>query len=408
VPTDLDCFFGRGMTASVPSGLKMHHPLRVLLAPDKFKGTLTAAEVADALRAGIAARSPRSQISIIPVADGGDGSLDVALSRQFQRREVPTAGPLGDGRWGAIAVRDESAVIELACLCGLQALAGAKPEPLKATSLGLGLAMRAALDAGFRHLIIGLGGSASTDGGLGLLSALGAQLRDEESEALDPLATNLQQASRVDLDRLDPRLASTRIEMAVDVAAPLLGPQGTAAVFAPQKGATPENVAVLEASLTHWRDLLIAAAPHADAEAPGAGAAGGVGFAGTAFGARLVSGADLFLDLAEFDAAATASDLVITGEGRLDKQTLMGKAPAAIAARCTRIGVPLVAVVGSMSRNLDPGQLQVAGFDQVHTLVEVTPDAATDADASRAALMSIAALVVSNHLAQITHKAANP
>ena len=374
--------------------------LNVLIVPDKFKGTLTATEVAEALRAGIAARNPRSQISIIPVADGGDGSLDVALSRQFQRREVPTAGPLGDGRWGTIAVRDESAVIELARLCGLQALAGAKPEPLQASSLGLGLAMRAALDAGFRHLIIGLGGSASTDGGLGLLCALGAQLRDETGEALDPLVTNLQHASRVDLDRLDPRLASTRIEMAVDVAAPLLGPQGAAAVFAPQKGATPETVAVLEASLTHWRDLLIAAAPQADAEAPGAGAAGGVGFAGTAFGARLVSGADLFLDLAEFDASATASDLVITGEGRLDKQTLMGKAPAAIAARCTRIGVPLVAVVGSMSRNLEAEQLQVAGFDQVHTLVEVAPDAGTDADASRAALMSIAALVVSNHLDQ--------
>lgn len=376
----------------------MPQQLHVLLAPDKFKGTLTAAEVAEALRAGISERSPGSQISTIPVADGGDGSLDVALSRQFRQCEVATAGPLGDRRRGTIAVRDESAVVELARLCGLQALSGTKPDPLHSTSLGLGLAMRAALDAGCRHLVIGLGGSASTDGGLGLLSALGAQLLDEAGEPLDPLPTNLLGAARVDLDRLDPRLRTTRIEMAVDVRTRLLGTEGAAAVFGPQKGAGPETVAFLEASLAHWRDLLSAAAPQADAEAPGAGAAGGIGFAGTALGAQLVSGADLFLDLAEFDVAAAKADFVITGEGRLDKQTLLGKAPAAIAARCARIGVPLVAVVGSMSRDLDRAELRSAGFDEVRTLVEVAPGAATDANASRAALRSIAALVVSNHL----------
>jgi len=366
---------------------------RILLAPDKFKGTLTAGEVADCLSDGIHGVLPAASTRALPVADGGDGTLDVALAAQHTSVQVVAAGSLGEPTRVGIATRGSAAVIELASICGLQALPDGQRQPERCTTLGLGLAMRAALEMGFRRLAVGLGGSASTDGGAGMLVGLGARLVDGTGREVPPMPQHLMDVARLDASTLLPAVAEADLTFAVDVDAPLLGPHGAAHVFGPQKGADPATVQRLEQAMTHWAKLVQDAVPAADPQVPGAGAAGGTGFAGLALGGQLRSGSDLCLDLAGFDEAVEEVDLVITGEGRLDVQTLLGKAPLKVATRAKAAGVPTIAVVGSRSPHLSDRVLAEHGFGRVYALLDEAPRADRDLALSRRALRNIGARI---------------
>ena len=325
---------------------------RVLLAPDKFKGTLTAAEVAGHLAAGLRARRPELAIGTAPVADGGDGLLDACLTAGFTAVPVDAVNALGEPVRTAYARRGTDAVVELAAVCGLAQL-GAARAPMTATSLGVGQVLAAALDAGCTRIVLGIGGSASTDGGVGLVQALGAVLVD---------------ATTLDLTGLYPGLRTAHIEVACDVDNPLTGPRGAAAVYGPQKGADPDQVRLLDATLTGWADVVAAATGADHRDDPGAGAAGGVGFAAVAvLGGRLRPGVELVLEMTGFADQLAGVDLVVTGEGSLDEQTLNGKAPAGVAAAARKAGVPVVGVAGRCL--LDEVALRTAGFDEVYTLL---------------------------------------
>jgi glycerate kinase len=354
---------------------------RVLLAPDKFKGTLSGAEVAASLAEGIRSRRPTAHVVAVPVADGGDGSLAAFEAVGFERIALNATGATGQTVPTWYVRRGEDAVVELAEVAGLARM-GSPPAPLApltATSRGLGELIAHALDAGCTRVLVGIGGSASTDGGLGLVQALGARVRDASGAEVGPGGAGAATAVTLDLTGLHPGLAAARIEVACDVDNPLTGPEGAAAVYGPQKGAHPDQVLQLDAALAHWADVVAAATGHDRRAAPGAGAAGGVGFAAVAIlGATLLPGAQLMLDQLGFHDALAVADLVVTGEGSLDDQTLRGKAPAAVAAAGRAAGVPVIAVAGRCL--LDTARLQAAGFDGVYTLLDEadTPQQAFD------------------------------
>ena len=355
---------------------------RVLLAPDKFKGSLPAHGVARALAHGIRRVHPGAVIDCLPVADGGDGTLDAAVASGFDRVGVVVSGPTGEPVATSYARRGTTAVLEMADACGLGRLPGGVLAPMTSSSRGLGDVLVAALDGGCRDLVVGIGGSASTDGGTGMLAALGAR----------------RGPGGLDLRDLHPAVAEARIVVACDVDNPLTGPDGAAAVYAPQKGATPDQVAVLDASLVRWAEEVDAATGLDRRAAPGAGAAGGVGFALVAvLGAELRPGIDLMLDLLGFDDRVRGIDLVVTGEGSLDDQSLRGKAPVGVATAAGRAGAEVVAVCG---RNLlTDGQLAGAGISRAYALTEVEPDVETCLRDPARLLSELGELIGRNHLA---------
>ncbi|UQS25329.1 glycerate kinase [Amycolatopsis thermalba] len=337
----------------------------VLVAPDKFKGSLTAAEVAAAVADGLGGGA-----RTVPLADGGEGTVEAAVSAGFRRVPVTVHGPAGQPVTAAFAVRDGTAVVELAEASGLQRLPG-PPAPLTASSFGTGELIAAAVSAGCRRIVLGVGGSACTDGGAGLLSALGAKLLDRDGGELAPGGAALRDLDRVELTGLHPALAGVEFELAGDVDNPLLGPTGAAAVYGPQKGASPADVAVLEAGLRRWSEVV---GPRC-AGAPGAGAAGGVGYAALAvLGARRRPGVRALMDLVGFDDALRGARLVVTGEGSLDEQTLHGKTPAGVAGAGRAAGIPVVAVAGRCL--LDGEQLAAAGIRAAYALTDLEPDPA--------------------------------
>ena len=320
--------------------------------------------MAAAIAAGLRAGRPGAEVITIPVADGGEGTVDAAVAAGFERVPVTAAGPAGDPVRAGYARRGEVAVVELACVCGLARLPGGRPAPLTASSFGAGEVLRAALEAGARRIVLGVGGSAGTDGGAGLLQALGARVLDASGEPVRPGGAGLRDVAALDLAGLHPALhpasRSAELILAADVDNPLTGPDGAAEVYGPQKGAGPAEVAVLAAGLRRWAAVMAAAAGADWSRAPGAGAAGGVGFAALAvLGATRRPGIELVLDLAGFEAALDGADLVITGEGSLDAQSLAGKTPVGVARAAARRGVPVVAVAGRSS--LTAAELAAAG-----------------------------------------------
>jgi glycerate kinase len=351
--------------------------MRIVIAPDKFKGSLSATQVAAAIAAGLRASCPTAELVTVPVADGGDGTVDAAVAAGFERMPVTVAGPTGEPVHTSYARRGETAVVELACACGLMLLPGGRREPLTASSFGAGQVLAVALEAGARRIIFGVGGSASTDGGAGLLQALGARVLGSRGE---PLGRGLgggalRDVSSLDLRGLHPALRSCSVILATDVANPLTGPGGAAEVYGPQKGASPAQVNELASGLRRWA-AVVAEAVGADwSQAPGTGAAGGVGFAALAvLGAEPLPGIGLVLDLADFDSALAGAALVITGEGSLDEQSLSGKAPVGVARAAARHGIPVVAVVGRST--LTGAQLAAAGISAVYPLSDLEPDPA--------------------------------
>lgn len=342
---------------------------RVLLAPDKFKGTLTAAEVAGHLSTGLRSVLPEIEVVVVPVADGGDGTLAAAVAAGFTRVPVRATGPTGMPCESAYGVRGTEAVVELAEVSGLAQLPGRRAAPLPATSRGTGELIAAALDGGARRIVVGIGGSACTDGGAGLLQALGATIHGAGGSEVRPGGVGLLDARRLDLGGLHPGLAAAELVVACDVDNPLTGSRGAAAVYGPQKGAGPEDVELLDSALTHWADLVAEATGRDERWTPGAGAAGGVGFGLLAvLGATTRPGAELVFELTGLPDAVAGADLVVTGEGSLDAQTLHGKAPAAVAALARDKGVRAVAVAGQVT--LTPVELAAAGLHAAYALVD--------------------------------------
>jgi glycerate kinase len=348
---------------------------RVLVAPDSFKGSLTQAEVAAAIAAGVIRALPGASVTELPLSDGGEGWLDTLVGADPGGRVVSAAvtGPLGEaieGRFGLVE-DGRTAVVEVATASGLHLVDPSPATFRDATSRGSGELIRAALDAGATRVLVGLGGSATTDGGAGLGVALGARLLDAAGEPVGPGGATLAALASADLSGVDSRLApagvdgsraaagdhgargeaarSVEVLAATDVDNPLLGPTGAAAIYGPQKGAWPADVGPVDAALANFADHVEAALGRDLRSVPGAGAAGGLGFGLLAFcGASIVRGIELALDLVGFDAALAAADLVITGEGRIDPQTLHGKVVAGVAGRARAAGVPAYAIGGAV------------------------------------------------------------
>jgi glycerate kinase len=327
--------------------------VRVVVASDKFKGSLTSAEVATAVGAGVRRVCPDATVVSVPVADGGDGTLSAAVAAGYTHVPIVASGPTGEPVRSGYARLGDTAVVELADVSGLVRLPDGAPAPLTATSYGTGELIAAALAAGCTRIILGIGGSASTDGGRGLVDALtGSQSAD-----------------------LGARLRRVEVVVACDVDNPLTGPRGAAAVYGPQKGASPGQVVELDERLTRWADLVAEQTGEDLRDVPGAGAAGGVGFAALALlGAELRPGIELVLEMVGFREQLLDADLVITGEGALDEQTLHGKAVAGVAAAAARPStpVPVVAVCGV--NRLKPEQLQAIGVSAAYALTDLEPD----------------------------------
>ncbi len=350
---------------------------RVLIAPDSFKGSLTQAEVAAAIAAGVTQALPGARVTELPLSDGGEGWLDTLVGADPSGRveSASVTGPLGEGVEGRFGLVEggRTAVVEVATASGLHLVTPTPTTFRTASSRGSGELIRAAMDAGATRILVGLGGSATTDGGAGLAAALGARLLDASGNEVTPGGAALAALATVDLTALDPRLDATaapghdpavdsdpppgasasrrQVEVlaATDVDNPLLGPAGAAAVYGPQKGAWPGDVGPVDAALANYADLVEAALGRGLRSVPGAGAAGGLGFGLLAFcGARIAPGIELALDLVGFDAALAGADLVITGEGRIDLQTLHGKVVAGVAGRARVAGVPVYAIGGAV------------------------------------------------------------
>lgn len=320
----------------------MPHPLTVLIAPDSFKGSLTSVEVARGLADGWSRARPDDTVLLSPLADGGEGTLvAIEAAGGWEWRTSQATDPIGrplEARWLQSADR-ERAIVELAEASGLSRLMSEERDPLGATTRGTGEVLRAAVDAGVRSITLGIGGSATNDGGAGILEALGVRFGE---------------GGKADLAGLDSRLGDVQLRIACDVSNPLLGERGAAATYGPQKGATPEQVAELDRRLASYADGLDAACGRQERDTPGAGAAGGTGFGLLSLRDRfrsleLVPGIDVVMAAADFDGKLARADLVITGEGRIDEQTAYGKTALGVAKRAAEAGVACVAVGGGVT-----------------------------------------------------------
>ena len=361
----------------------------VLIAPDKFKGTLSAKEVAEALGVGF---SVRANVIEIPLADGGDGSIDAIVAAGFELHELSPSIPSATLRPATIASKGDVFFIEAAEFCGLRYVTGAL-DPLGANTIGIGYAVRAAMDLGARTIVLGVGGTSSTDGGIGFLTGLGAKFFTETGEAIPLGGGGLFILAKADFSGLDPRLADTEIVLASDVDSPLLGPTGAAKLFSPQKGADPLQVEVLELGLCRLVKVLKSGSKmwadrsRSAFETPGAGAGGGLGFAALLIGATRVPGADYILDLLDIDEVLSRCDLVITGEGALDQQSLAGKLPVALATRAQALNIPVFAAVGTC--RLSREEYVSAGISKVFALDQLDSQCATDSELSLRLLTQI-------------------
>ncbi len=330
----------------------MDSDMKVVISPQTFKGSISALEAARAMRTGILRASPDAETVIVPVADGGDGTLETLVEGSGgEIRTASVTGPLGESRmaeWGAMG-DGQTAVIEMARTSGLALVALDLRDPLHATTYGLGEAIASALDDGFRRFVVGIGGSATNDAGAGMAQALGVRLLDENGDDLPHGGAALTNLSRIDISGLDTRIAESSFLVACDVSNPLTGPEGASAIYGPQKGATPEMVDYLDSALRRFaeaarRDLGV------DVEnLRGAGAAGGLGGGLVAFlNADLRAGVEIVMETVGLDGKLEGADLVVTGEGALDYQTVYNKAPIGVAQRAARLGIPVIAIAGTL------------------------------------------------------------
>ena len=326
--------------------------IKVIIAPQEFKGALSALAAAEAIERGVKAASPEAETVLVPVADGGDGTLDALVDGSGGEvfRSVVT-GPLGqplEARWGVMG-DGQTAVIEMALASGLALVPPQRRNPGITTTRGTGEIIVEALARGFSRIVVGLGGSATNDGGAGMASALGVSFLDAEDHTLPDGGAALARLAKVDISKLNPKLAHTSVTGATDVTNPLCGPTGATAIYGPQKGASPEMLEELEAALINYNRVLRQDLGTDVGERPGAGAAGGLGAGLMAFaGAELQSGIDMVCDVVNFDAHLQGAGLVITGEGRADRSTIFNKAPVGVARRALAHGVPTLLLAGGL------------------------------------------------------------
>ncbi|MBD9416457.1 glycerate kinase [Pseudomonas sp. PDM16] len=344
--------------------------MKVVIAPDSFKESLSAPEVASAIARGWLQVFPEAEVLQRPMADGGEGTVDAVLAATGgERRECRVSGPLGKpviAHWGWLG-EERCAVLEMAAASGLHLVPREQRDASLTSSFGTGELIRAALDAGARRIILGLGGSATNDGGAGLLQALGVRFLDACDNPLTPGGAALADLVHIDLSAMDPRLDDVEMLIAADVDNPLCGPRGASWVFGPQKGAHADQVETLDAALAHFAEVASAVLGEDHSRFPGAGAAGGLGFAARAFlGARFRPGIELVAELSGLADALKGADVLITGEGRLDSQSLHGKTPVGVARLAQAAGVPVLALAGSLGEGYQA--LYGAGIDAAFAL----------------------------------------
>lgn len=341
--------------------------MHILIAPQAFKGTLSAFEAAEAMQKGVLSFLPQAATTLIPVADGGDGTLDVVLKKNNGTISyTQVTGPTGRMLlvpWGLLNDTDQ-VMIEMAQVCGLAKLKEAERNPAFTSTYGLGELISKLLEKGHRRFLIGIGGSCTNDGGAGMAQALGACFLDRDGKELPLGGMALAQLSKIDLDHLNPLLQEAQFTVACDVLNPLLGPKGCSLVYSPQKGATAEMAAALEAAMRRYAEILKRDGAAGFETVPGAGAGGGAGVGLMVFcRAQLVPGIDLILEVLHFDHYLGQADLVITGEGRMDAQTQDNKAPLGVARAAKRFGLPVLAVVGSVGPGYE--NLLTQGIDAI-------------------------------------------
>lgn len=345
--------------------------MKIVIAPDSYKESLSALEVATAIENGFRDIFPTAEYVKLPVADGGEGTVEAMVAATGGRIvPIDVTGPLGervDGFYG-LSGDEQSAFIEMAAASGLERVAPSKRNPLITTSWGTGELIRHALDAGVKHIIIGIGGSATNDGGAGMVQALGAKLLDAHGQPVGQGGGELANLARIDVSELDRRLADCRIEVACDVTNPLTGEEGASAIFGPQKGATPEMIVTLDNALEHYAQVIARDLDIDVLHLAGGGAAGGMGAALYAFcGAQLRQGIEIVTDALHLDEQVADADLVITGEGRIDSQTIHGKVPVGVARVAKRYNKPVIGIAGSLTA--DVGVVHDHGIDAVFSVI---------------------------------------
>ncbi len=345
--------------------------MKIVIAPDSYKESLSALDVATAIEQGFREIFPQAEYIKLPVADGGEGTVEAMVAAtQGRIVEVTVTGPLGtqvEGFYG-LSGDEQSAFIEMAAASGLELVLPEQRNPLITTSWGTGELIRHALDAGVKHIIIGIGGSATNDGGAGMVQALGAKLLDSEGNPLGQGGGALETLARIDISELDRRLHDCRIEVACDVTNPLTGKEGATAIFGPQKGATPEMITRLDTALAHYAELIKRDLDLDVLDLAGGGAAGGMGAALFAFcGAELRQGIEIVTDALHLDRYVAEADLVITGEGRIDSQTVHGKVPVGVAKVAKRYNKPVIGIAGSLTA--DVGVVHEHGIDAVFSVI---------------------------------------
>ncbi|MEQ4254540.1 glycerate kinase [Pseudomonas syringae] len=345
--------------------------MKIVIAPDSFKDSLSAQAVADAIASGLAEVWPHAELIKCPMADGGEGTIEALLAAcNGELMSASVSGPLGapvTAHWGWLA-ESWTAIIEMAMASGLQLLTLAQRDACVTSTEGTGQLISAALDAGARRVILAIGGSATNDGGSGMLTALGARFLDADDQPLAPGGLALAELARIDLSGFDPRLSDVCIEIAADVDNPLCGPNGASSIFGPQKGASPEQVMALDAALGCFADQTAQVLGEDLRNSPGSGAAGGMGFAAKAYlKASFRAGVEVVADLAGLEQALIDADLVITGEGRFDAQTLRGKTPLGVARVAQRRQVPVIVLAGTLGEGYE--QLYAHGIGAAFALV---------------------------------------
>ncbi|PLR32470.1 glycerate kinase [Chimaeribacter coloradensis] len=345
--------------------------MKIVIAPDSYKESLSALEVATQIEAGFREIFPQAEYVKLPVADGGEGTVEAMVAATGGRIvRVRVTGPLGDPieAFYGLSGDEQSAFIEMAAASGLEQVPPHQRNPLRTTSYGTGELIRNALDHGVKHCIIGIGGSATNDGGAGMAQALGAKLRTAQGDELGHGGAALAELASIDVSELDPRLAQCQIEVACDVTNPLTGEQGASAIFGPQKGATPEMVTQLDGYLAHYAGVIKRDLGIEVDTVPGAGAAGGMGAALLAFcGADLRRGIEIVTEALGLEALVKDADLVITGEGRIDSQTIHGKVPIGVAKVAKRYNKPVIGIAGSLTA--DVGVVHQHGLDAVFSVL---------------------------------------
>ncbi|MFC3040781.1 glycerate kinase [Virgibacillus xinjiangensis] len=346
--------------------------MKIVIAPDSFKGSLTAVEAADAIRKGIRKAIPDAEAVCLPVADGGEGTMETLVTATSgEVRKVLVTGPLGndvEAEYGVLG-DGRTCVIEMATASGLALIPEGELSPLQATTYGTGQLIKHALDAGYDSFILAIGGSATNDAGAGMLQALGARLLDEQKQEIGFGGGELGKIAEIDLSQFDKRIENSSFLIASDVQNPLVGPEGASHIFGPQKGATPDDVVLLDKSLTHWADVVEKTLGVRLHDQAGAGAAGGIGGAFQAFfPGEMKRGIDVVLEYSGLRNHLPGADLVITGEGKVDHQTSSGKTPLGVAQAAFEQEVPTIIIAGSIGDGVEA--LYEYGVLSIHSLVK--------------------------------------